>query len=245
MGLPQTTHLTLAEEGRILIVSIANPPHNFLTSKFFLDLAETVSLMAQTRYRAVLITGQGRNFSKGADLEEIRESGGALNKKTLAFGNELLDRIEALPKPIVAAIQGACFGGGLELALACHLRVCADNARLGLPELTAGLVPGLGGIHRLIRAVGEAKALEMMLMGDLVSSEEALGMCLVHRVFPKKELFENTIRWIKTLLGAPQEAISTLLSLVHSFRPVNEKHWRERSERAFLELARQRFLEAT
>jgi enoyl-CoA hydratase/carnithine racemase len=118
----------------------------------------------------------------------------------------------------VAAVNGACLGGGLELALACHIRVCSEKARLGLPELSVGLVPGLGGIPRLVRVVGEAKALEMMLLGDIVSADDALRMHLVSRVFPRNGFRDRVLAFVRTILATRQEGLRELLALVPEMR---------------------------
>jgi len=236
--LPSLRHLRFQEQERILCLFLANPPDNRLTSAFFQDLSKALEVMADDRFRACIITGEGRNFSKGADLREIQTAPHQLNADTLAFGNELFMRLSQLNKPVVAAINGACFGGGLELALACHLRVCSENARLGLPELTAGVIPGLGGIVRLIRVVGESKALEMILMGDLVSAEAALHMHLVNRVFPKKDFLSAVGLWVKTLLGAPQACIRHVLELVVQTRSREEAQWIASAAERFLKVAR-------
>lgn len=238
MRFPQTRFVRLEEEGRILVLTITNPPHNYLPSGFFQDLAKALEVVEEGPFRAVIVTGEGRNFSKGADLNEIRTGSRLLNEETLAFGNGLFQHLAKLKKPTIAAIQGACFGGGLELALACHLRVCSQSARLGLPELTVGLIPGLGGIHRLIRVVGEAKALEMMLMGDLVSAEQALQIRLVHRIFCKKDFMKSVLLWTRTLLAAPDDAIEALLALVELSRSQDEKTWIDQAARKFLHLSR-------
>ncbi|WP_448382546.1 enoyl-CoA hydratase/isomerase family protein [Desulfosoma sp.] len=238
MTSPAFRHLRLQEQERILWLFVANPPDNRLSRVFFQDLAAALDVMAQERFRACVITGEGRNFSKGADLHEIQTAPDQLTAETLAFGNSVFTQIAHLNKPVVAAINGACFGGGLELALACPLRVCSENARLGLPELTAGVIPGLGGIVRLIRVVGEPKALEMILMGDLVSAQTAKEIHLVNRVFPKKDFLSAVGLWVKTLLGAPQACIGHVLDLVAQTRARDEAQWIASAAERFLEMAR-------
>jgi enoyl-CoA hydratase/carnithine racemase len=156
--------------------------------------------MLSEKVDAIIITGKGKVFSKGADLSEIDSSSHAITIKTLAFGNEIYTFISKLTKPVIAAINGPCLGGGLELALACHLRVCSEKARIGLPELTAGVIPGLGGTERLVRIVGEGKALEMILLGDMISASRAFELNLVSRVFPKKDFFQKVLLFVNTIL---------------------------------------------
>jgi enoyl-CoA hydratase/carnithine racemase len=141
----------------------------------------------------------------------------------LMFGNKIFSFISHLKKPAIAAINGPCFGGGLELALSCHIRLCSEKARLGLPELSIGVIPGLGGIQRLIRVVGEAKALEMILLGDMISASRALELNLVSRVFPKKDFFPKVRIFVRTLLSARKEAIEEVLRLADLSRSGNEE----------------------
>jgi enoyl-CoA hydratase/carnithine racemase len=111
----------------------------------------------------------------------------------------------------------------LELALACHIRLCSEKARLGLPELSIGVIPGLGGIQRLIRVVGEAKALEMILLGDMIPATRALELNLVSRVFPKKDFFPRVLIFVRTLITARRQAIEEALRLVALSRADQEE----------------------
>lgn len=222
MKMPKGKYLEISKEGRILIITINNPPHNYLPSGFFIELGSCRKLVSSADVNAVIFTGKRKVFSKGADIEELRSSSHALDLKTVLYGNEIYTFISRLTKPVIAAINGPCFGGGLELALACHIRLCSEKARLGLPEVSIGVIPGLGGIQRLIRVAGESKALEMILLGDMISATRALELNLVSRVFPKKDFLANVLRFTKTLLAAPKEALEEVLRLVALSRPENE-----------------------
>jgi enoyl-CoA hydratase len=232
----QNHYLEIAREDRILILKISNPPHNYLPTIFFKELHSCRDLMVSPAVDAIVITGKGQVFSKGADLEEIKLSS-TWGLKTVIDGNEIFTFISRLTKPVVAAIHGLCLGGGLELALACHIRVCSDKARLGLPEVSAGVIPGLGGIHRLIRVVGESKALEMILLGDIISASRALELNLVSRIFPKKDFETHVISFVKTLLATRKEALEEVLKLVVLSRPENENEHLLRAAKGFMELA--------
>ena len=164
----RSRYLDLKTEGRILIATINNPPGNYLPSFFFAEMDSARSVMASPDVDAGIFTGKGNVFSKGADIGEFRESSEGLDLEAVMRCNDTYTFISRLTKPAIAAINGPCFGGGLELALACHVRLCSEKARLGLPEVSIGGVPGLGGVHRLIQVIGEAKALEMMLLGDMI-----------------------------------------------------------------------------
>jgi enoyl-CoA hydratase/carnithine racemase len=134
-------------------------------------------------YAAIVITGAGeRGFCVGADIKESRTIGTSVQERRRMNGNAWIDRIAGRSKPLIAAIHGYCLGGGLELALACDLRMAAPGAVFGLPETGLGLIPGGGGTQRLPRVIGLGRALDMMLTGDRVNSDEALRMGLVTRM---------------------------------------------------------------
>jgi enoyl-CoA hydratase/carnithine racemase len=237
---PSFKYLDISNEGGILLIKINNPPHNHLSSAIFSELDPARELMGSQNVEAVIFTGKGRCFSKGADIEEIGGPSPSVDEKNIAYGNEICNFVSDLTKPAIAAINGACFGAGLELALACHIRLCADNARIGLPELSIGVIPGLGGIQRLTRIVGEAKALEMILLGDMISSERAYELNLVSRVFPKKDFLSRVLMFTKTILAADREAIQETLKLVALTRPDNEIQNISEAGRSFLRLVSKR-----
>lgn len=236
MGISAYKYLELWQEGRILILTISNTPHNYLPSHFFVELDLCRDAMLSEEVDAIIITGKGKVFSKGADLSEIDSSSHAITIETLAFGNEIYTFISKLTKPVIAAINGPCLGGGLELALACHLRVCSEKARIGLPELTAGVIPGLGGTERLVRIVGEAKALEMILLGDMISASRAFELNLVSRVFPKKDFFQKVLLFVNTILAARKEAVSEALKRIDRLRPEKESQHILESAESFIRL---------
>jgi len=236
MTFPDTEQVRLSLHDGILTVLLANPPHNRLNARVLKDLALCVPAIASESVRAVMIKGQGRNFSKGADPDELARMEPDAHAAVLEACNALLWEISQLHKPVVAAIDGACFGGGLELALACHFRVASDRAILGLPELNLGLIPGLGGIQRLTRVIGETKALEMVLLGDLIPAAKAAEVHLVNRVFPRKEFEERTFWWIKTILSVPQRSIQEALALFAAARSQSEKTLVGQAAQAFLRL---------
>lgn len=236
MGFPKPAQIDLAVQHRILVVTIRNPPHNYLSSGFFHELFDCRERFESTDVDAVVITGDGAVFSKGVDLEELKSNAGRLDAEAVLYGNEIYTFISKLRKPVVAAINGACFGGGLELALACHIRVCSDRARFGLPELAAGVIPGLGGITRLARVVGEAKALEMILLSDLVPAARAMEIHLVSRVFPRKDFVEKAILFTRTILTARNECIREVLDLIAQSRTLDEGEAIRRAAASFAQL---------
>ena len=200
-------------EDRVLIITLDNPPDNYLSSIVFGELDACKEWMLSDDVDAVVFTGRGRVFSKGADLSELRDKASSIDRRAVRLGNDILTFISELRKPVIGAINGACLGGGLELALACHMRLCSEKAFLGLPELSVGLIPGLGGVERLIRTVGEPKALEMILLGDIVPAQRAMEIGLVNRLYPKADFMPKVMSFVRTILMAPRDAIESILGL--------------------------------
>ncbi len=173
-------------DGRLLRFVLDNPPDNRITPSILQALDRVLDdLEFGKAPHLLVVTGSGRSFSKGFDEAVIREVAEAKAQRASLFSwNEILSRLAASPSLTIAAVNGACFGGGLELALACHLRFCSEKARLGLPELGLGLLPGLGGIHRLVHLVGRSKSLELLLAGDMITAAEGHRIGLVNRLLP-------------------------------------------------------------
>jgi enoyl-CoA hydratase/3-hydroxyacyl-CoA dehydrogenase len=158
--------------------------------------------------RCIIIKGEGeRSFSAGADLTMFTgldpERAIATSKK----GQRLMDKIEASPKPFVAAIHGFCLGGGLEIALACDFRVAAESAQLGSPEINLGIIPGWGGTQRLSRLIGLPKAKELIFLGDRLSAQEALEIGLIHKVVPLDKLYDEAEALGRRLAEGPPIAL--------------------------------------
>jgi enoyl-CoA hydratase len=184
-------NLQLAREGAVAIVTLDRPRvHNALDSRTLDELRRTVlEIKADPGIRAAIITGSGdRAFVAGADISELATQRPADSRDHARRGRHVLDLIESLGKPVIAAINGFALGGGCELALACTLRIAAETARLGQPEINLGLMPGFGGTQRLTRVVGRSAALDLLLTGRQISADEALRLGLVHRVVPAATL---------------------------------------------------------
>lgn len=165
--------------------------------------------------RAVIITGAGEKaFVAGADINELAALTPAQGQQFAARGQQVFERIERLGKPVIAAINGFALGGGCELALACTFRVMADSARIGLPEVSLGLIPGYGGTQRLTRTIGRAAALDLILTGRHVGAAEALQLGLVHRVVPGATLVEEVRRLAADLSRKAPLAVSRALDAV-------------------------------
>lgn len=144
---------------------------------------------AAAAVRVVILTGAGEKaFVAGADITELKGLGSPAAERYATRGQELMWRIENLGKPVIAAINGYALGGGLELAMACTFRYAAENARLGLPECSLGLIPGFGGTQRLPRLIGRGRAMELILTGEQIPAAEALALGLVEKVVPAADL---------------------------------------------------------
>ena len=177
---------------------------------FFRDAAADVSA------RAVIVTGAGsRSFVAGADIEEVAGFSALEGREWGLLGQAMLRRIETMEKPVIAAINGYALGGGLELAMACHIRIASTRARLGQPELKLGIVPGFGGTQRLPRLVGKGRALEMLLTGDPVTAEEALAMGLVNRIAKPERLLETARTLASRILRNGPLAVALTLQAVN------------------------------
>lgn len=143
--------------------------------------------------RVLVITGAGeKSFIAGADISEFADKS-PVEQRDLFHEKTFFNSIDTFPKPVIAMINGFCLGGGNELALACDIRVCSENAKFSQPEINLGIMPGGGGTQRLTHLIGEGRAMEMILMGDMIDAETALRFGLVNRVFPATELAERTM----------------------------------------------------
>jgi enoyl-CoA hydratase len=139
--------------------------------------------------RAVIVTGSGEKaFVAGADITELAKMNPITGKQTSERGQSVFTNIERFPKPVIAAINGFALGGGCELALACHIRIASENAQIGLPEVTLGIIPGYGGTQRMARLLGKGKAFELVCSGERIPAAEAERIGLVNRVVPADQL---------------------------------------------------------
>ncbi|AJE49103.1 enoyl-CoA hydratase [Celeribacter indicus] len=202
------TLITEIEDGVELIRLNRPDALNALNSELLGELADALRKAdADPKVRAVVITGSEKAFAAGADIREMSEKSFAEAKSENFFAGEA-DVIAATRKPVIAAVAGYALGGGCELAMMCDIILAADTARFGQPEINLGIIPGLGGTQRLARAVGKAKAMEMILTGRFMEAEEAERTGLVSRVVPAKKLLEEAL----TAAGkiAEKSAISVL-----------------------------------
>ena len=197
-------NLKIETKDGIAVVTVNRPEKlNALNGRTIeeLDLV-FAALASDAGVSGVILTGAGEKaFVAGADIAELSSQGPAEARAVGRKGQAVFTRIEKLGKPVVAAINGFALGGGCELALACHVRIAAEGARLGTPEVKLGLMCGYGGTQRLPRLVGRGRALEILLTGEMVDAQEALRIGLVNRVVPKDKLLPEADALIKKMLA--------------------------------------------
>jgi enoyl-CoA hydratase len=184
-------NLTIERDGAVAIVTVNRPKVlNALDAPTMDELRRTIlALKHDDAVRAVIITGAGdKAFIAGADINELTAQSPVGGRDHAMKGQHVLDLIENMGKPVIAAINGYALGGGCELAMACTIRLAADTAKLGQPEINLGLLPGYAGTQRLARLIGRGRALELLLTGDQIPAQEAHRLGLVNRVVPAAEL---------------------------------------------------------
>ncbi len=209
--------LQLETTGSVATVTLQRPEVlNALNAEMFDELeAVFQTLSADQAVRVIVITGSGeRAFAAGADIRAITLTDAVSGQKVSERGQQVFLQIERCGKPVIAAINGVALGGGCELALACTLRLAADTARLGLPEVKLGLVPGYGGTQRLTRLIGRGAALRLMLSATIVDSGEALRLGLVEEVVPAAELLPRAHALAETIAGLAPLAVAGVLEAV-------------------------------
>lgn len=187
--------ITVEKRGKVAIMTINRPDKlNALNSKVHSEgVAALEDLRVDDETRVLVITGSGeKSFIAGADIGEF--AGKTPVKQRATFQEKtLFNTIDAFPKPVISMINGFCLGGGNELALACDLRVCSENAKFSQPEINLGIMPGGGGTQRLTRLIGEGRSMEIMLTGDMIDAETAFRFGLVNHVYPLAELGPKTM----------------------------------------------------
>ena len=171
---------------------------------------------ADAAVRVVVLTGAGpKSFVAGADIAEMNGLTPTQARDFSLRGTRMMRRVEKLPKPVIAMVNGFAFGGGLELAMCCHLRIAADTAKVGQPEINLGLIPGFGGTQRLLRLCGRAATLELCLTGAPITAERALQLGIVNRVVPAADLESETIQLAAQLAASAPLALRGMLDCVN------------------------------
>ena len=192
----------LTHDGAVATITIARPDRlNALSPEVIAEFSDAVAEIARRadEFRCLVLTGEGKAFVAGADIAAMEHMGTGEAADFASLGHLLGGALEALPLPVIAAVNGFALGGGCELALACDFIYASDRAKLGQPEVKLGVIPGFGGTQRLLRRVGVAMARELVFTGAMIDAHEALRIGLVNRVLPHDELLPKTYEAARTI----------------------------------------------
>ncbi|HHY72779.1 MAG TPA: enoyl-CoA hydratase [Bacillus bacterium] len=200
----------------IALITLNRPPANALASEVLQELSLVLDEVERNDdVRVLLLKGEGRFFSAGADIKEFTEVESEEGFTEISKrGQDVFSRIENFSKPVIAVIHGAALGGGLELAMSCHIRLASENAKLGLPELTLGVVPGFAGTQRLPRLVGIPKAAEMMFTSEPISGTEAAVLGLVNHAYPEESLFDEANKLAQKIAAKSPNSLKAVIELL-------------------------------
>jgi enoyl-CoA hydratase len=205
----------------VAVATINRPPANALSRALIQDVNALLDQVEKDdAVRVIVLHGEGRFFSAGADIKEFTSvTSGEEFSRLAASGQDVFERLERFSKPVIAAIHGAALGGGLELAMGCHIRIVTEQAKLGLPELQLGLIPGFAGTQRLPRYVGMPKAAEMLLTSEPISGEEAVRYGLANKAYSDEELLPKTMELAKKIAKKSPVAVRAALNMLQYSKP--------------------------
>lgn len=203
-------------ENNIAVLQIDNPPTNMLTTRVINELNNVLgSLEERKDVKVIILTGKGKFFSAGADLREIVKIGSTMEAKDFRLnGKGLIRKILDLRKPVIAAINHICMGGGLELAMACHIRIATPNTRLGMPEINYGIIPGFCGAGLLLTLVGRGKATEMILTGEMILAKDLKEFGLINHLVPSNNLIVEAKNIAGKIAKKGAIAVSSALKVI-------------------------------
>ncbi len=204
----------------ILTVTLNRPKQlNALNKAVFAELENIFTELAtKDAVKSILITGNGEKaFAAGADIKEFADFSVEEGKELSANGQRIFKIIETFQKPVIAAINGFALGGGLELAMACHIRLASDNARFGQPEVSLGVTPGYAGTQRLTQLIGKGKAIELLMTGAMIKADEALNSGLVNYVVSQEELITKAEELLKNIMKQSPVAVAGVIKCVDAY----------------------------
>jgi enoyl-CoA hydratase/carnithine racemase len=200
-------NLDVSESG-VATIRLERPPVNALNGDVAGEIGEAVDAAEQDdRVRAVVVWGGEKVFAAGADIKEMQERDAVTMFRYIGRFQDVFTRLERMSKVTIAAINGYALGGGCELALACDLRICGEEAQLGQPEILLGVIPGAGGTQRLPRIIGAGRAKDLIYSGRFVKSEEALAIGLVGKVVPSADVYGTALKWAERYARGPAVAL--------------------------------------
>jgi enoyl-CoA hydratase/carnithine racemase len=233
--------LTLWEKhGSIGILTIHNPPDNSIGEPVFMNKNIPETLKADKEIKGIIIRGAGRHFSSGADINKLKhlaKNPAALSAQ-MSAGKQLASLLESIDIPVVASISGVCFGAGLEIALACHIRICSDNSLFAFPETNYGIMPGLGGTVMLSKLIGQGKSAEIILSGNIISAQKALNLGMADYVTSSKELHQFSVKFLQKLTADRDiDVINCVMKSIHNAQTIPYEKALEEETRMFCALA--------
>jgi enoyl-CoA hydratase len=219
MQLPIFENLLLSYDNNILIITINRPTKlNALNFKTIQEIGQAITFVKKSdEIKSAILTGIGEKaFVAGADIVELTALTNVEATTLAQQGHEIFASIENCPKPVIAAVNGFALGGGCELAMACHFRIAAENAKFGQPEVNLGLTPGYGGTQRLAQLIGKGKAFELLMTADTINAEQALQLGLVNHVVPLADLLPKTIEVLQKINNKAPIAIGGIIECVNA-----------------------------
>ena len=235
-------HISFTIEHNLGIIRIDNPPANYLIKPEFVPAAVLQNWIEKNLLNGILVCGSGKHFSGGAELDRLfsmsKDEG--IMESEINKGKALLRYVENLNIPVIAAIQGICFGGGLEIALSCHIRICSSNALFAFPETNQGIMPGLGGINGLREQISFPDTLKFVLSGDMINAEEAKLMKLVDYIVPADDLIPYSMNLLKKMTEDRKlKVINYVMKALHNAKTMTLEESIKEETRMFCELAKE------
>ena len=190
---------------------------NAISTKVLTELQSAFEQITDdSQIKAVILTGAGKAFVAGADIEQMSKLTGVEGHEMIRYGSKVMNYIESVDKPVIAAVNGFALGGGCELAMACDIRIASEKAQFGQPEVNLGIIPGFGGTQRLPRLVGKGMAKYMILTGEYIKADEALRLGLVEKVVPHDELIPTCEKLAETIMSKAPIATATAKHVINS-----------------------------
>ncbi len=232
-------NVVFEKKGCVAVLKISNPPQNFLNQPAFISMEYLQSIGDMDDIKGLVISGVGRHFSAGADLQNLFDltNDSKLLKHEMSAGSELLEGIASMNIPVLAAINGVCWGGGLEIALACHMRFASVKALFAFPEVNYNLMPGLGGIFRLSHKTGSAEALALVLSGETFNAEKAFTLNVVNQL-TEENVLDFAVEYLNNLVDSkPKKVVASIMQALHNAHALELHEALHEETRLFCELA--------
>lgn len=216
-------YFSVQRDGPVAVCTFSNPPLNLMNAAMVAELTQLAAeIEADPDVRVMVLTGGVEGiFITHYDVSELAQAGDALQQvqefqpEELHATHQVYNRLQAMPKVVIAALNGTAMGGGCELALACDFRFMARVGVIGCPEALVGILPGAGGTQRMLRLLGTAKALEMILLGKVVGADEAEAIGLIHKALDPQDLMPHTLEFARTLAERPPVSVAMIKKCVH------------------------------